>query len=320
MQYKMLVMSALMSLILSLQAQRATQPSIMVIPNDGWCIEKGYTVEFTDAFSGTTREVPDYRKAVNDQELIAVIAKINEMFSERGFPLVNMQSALQKIESDRAVEDIINNRSGAGVGQSPLDQLNATAGADINLVVTWIVNKVGPKKSVTFTLQALDAYTSKQVGGASGTGPQMMSTELPVMLQEAVLSHVDNLQAQMSSHFDDLRTNGREVRVRIMVWNDAPVYLDDECGGTEYIDLISDWMFDNTVNGAFSEGDVTETRMELDFVRIPLYDDRGRPINTRRFGRQLSRYLEKTCSDMDDTGIKVISRGLGEVWLLLGGK
>jgi hypothetical protein len=319
------ILILLISLVYAFQVsvgQTAQQPSIMVVPNEAWCIDKGYVTTFTDPITEMTQQTPDYRKAVNDQELIMVIAKMNELFSERGFPLKNMQTTLQKLDRDRAADLAMGSKSGASMNKSALDELNEEAKADIVLSITWVVNEIGPKRSLAFTMQALDSYTSKQVGGASGTGPQSFSSEMSILLQEAVLSHVENMQAQMQEHFDDLRMNGRQINLRLRVWDDAMYDLETECGDDddELIDIIYDWLAENAQGGVFTEGDVTETRAEYNDVRIPLFDEKGRATNPRRFGRDLSKHLRKVCPDADDSGIKVLGRGLGEVWLVLGGK
>ena len=60
-------------------------------------------------------------------------------------------------------------------------------------------------------MQGLDAYSDKQIAGASGTGQPSFTAEMPVLLEEAVLAHVDNFNVQLQSHFDDMFANGREI-------------------------------------------------------------------------------------------------------------
>jgi hypothetical protein len=322
MKNKVIILSILLAILSQFAlAQTARQPSIMVVPNESWCLRKDYKTTFTDPYTGQEMEVPDYRKAVNDQDMIIAISKINELFSDRGFPLKNMQTVLQNIDRRRGAMGALGSRSGSSTARSPLDEVNDEAKADIMLTLDWRINELGgPKKSMWFGIQSLDAYTSKQVGGASGTGEPGFNIEISSMLGEAVLSHVDNLQSQMMEHFDDLRNNGREIRMQILVWEDFDMYLDDECGDAEIIDHITNWLDDNTVGGVFNETDFTETTLIYDDVRIPLFDDGGRAINARQFGRGLVKYLEDKCSDLDDAGIKSVPRGLGEIWLVLGGK
>ena len=61
---------------------------------------------------------------------------------------------------------------------------------DIWMQITYNVNKKGPRSSIQFTLQGLDAYTDKQVATATGNG-EPSSGSTPELMQEAVLAHLD---------------------------------------------------------------------------------------------------------------------------------
>ena len=67
---------------------QAKKPTIMVVPSDLWCNTNGYMMEFDN--QGTKVSVPDYVKALqSDVNLVPVIAKINDLMADRGFPLKN---------------------------------------------------------------------------------------------------------------------------------------------------------------------------------------------------------------------------------------
>ena len=180
---------------------------------------------------------------------------------------------------------------------------------------------MGPKKSLTFNLQGLDSYSNKQIATAAGTGTPTFSSEVPVLLEEAVISFMDPFTSSLQAHFDDLFKNGREVSLRIKKWDDWEYDLESYFGADEEElgVLIEDWLVDNTVSGRFSTTDATENMMIFEQVRIPLYyERRGRQVamDTRRFVRNLSSYLRKTLN-IDN---KLTTRGLGEATLILGSK
>ena len=201
-------------------------------------------------------------------------------------------------------------------GKNPIDQLKAIAKADIILQLTLTLNKTGPKKSITFNLQGLDSYTDKQVASASGTGAPSFSAEIPVLLEEAVLSHMDNFSSSLQTHFDDMFENGREVIVRIQKWDDWDEDLETEYGGEELGTIIEDWLADNTVKGRFSTTDMTENMALFEQVRIPLFNEKGRAIDARRFVKKLSKVLKKTHQIPN----KLVMKGLGRATIILGGK
>lgn len=294
---------------------QAKKPTLMVVPSDIWCNMNGYMMEFDN--QGRIVKVPDYKKALQENlELMMVISKINELMTERGFPLKNLESSLKTLESEGAEEEMMTSRSGSDVNESPVDKLKKVAKADIWIQMTWAVNTVGPKRSITFNLQGLDAYTDKQVAGASGTGQPSFTAELPVLLEEAVLTYLDNFNVQLQAHFDDLFANGREIILRIRTWSNSETDLETEFGGKALSEIIEEWVSQNTVQGRFSTSDATENMMLMEQVRIPLYDAGGRAVDARGWARGLQKYL-KTTYQVD---AKLTMRGLGQAALVIGEK
>lgn len=294
---------------------QAKKPTLMVVPSDVWCNKNGYMMSFDN--QGYTQKFPDYKMAFQDNsDLLLVISKINELMVERGFPLKNLESALKTLSGESAEDAMMTSKSGSDVAETPIDKLRKTAKADIWIQLTWTINVTGPKRSITFNLQGLDAYTDKQIAGASGTGAQSFSTELPVLLEEAVLSHLDNFNAQLQSHFDDLFANGREVTLRVKVWDSYDGDLESEFNGDELGEIIEKWVNDNTVQHRFSTSDATESMMLFEQVRIPLYNANGSATDARGWGQELRKYLKSNYG----VECKVMTKGLGGVTLVVGEK
>lgn len=295
---------------------QAKKPTIMVVPSDAWCSERGYMAEFDN--QGTHTKVPDYKKAVQENaDLITVISKINELMATRGFPLKSLESAIKTLESETAENAMLTSKtSGAGAAESPVDKLKKVAKADIIMQVTWKVNTIGPKHSVTFTLQGLDAYTDKQVAGASGTGNELIGSNLSVMLEAAVLSHIDNFNVQLMNHFDDLFANGREIIVRMKKFDSFAGDFETDYGGQELGDQIENWMKENTVKGRFSTTDATENMMLFEQVRIPLFDASGKAIDARGWAKGLQKFLKDTYKIES----KLMTKGLGQASVVIGEK
>jgi hypothetical protein len=137
-----------------------------------------------------------------------------------------------------------------------------------------------------------------------------------VLLEEAVLSHIDNFNTQLQSHFDDMAANGREVALRIRVWSSFDGDLESEYDGVELRDIIEEWVAENTVSGRFSTTDATETIMQFEQVRIPLYNEKNRPMDTRAWAVGLQRMLR----DKYQIEAKLMMKGLGQAQLVLGEK
>ncbi len=299
-------------------AQKAKVPTIMVVPDDDWCFAKNrdYKVSYTNPQTGITKDYPDYYKALqNDTDLNSVITQIGKMFSDRGLNLLDLKAVMDKIEADKAKKATIVADEGEDIEISPEDELAQNAQADILLKVTWKVDKAGPHRQVTFTIKAIDFYTSKQISGATGTGEKSLATEIAVLLKEAVLSHIDNLQSQMQSHFDDLIENGREVSLRIVTVAGSEINLQDD----DLYDFILEWMDQNTVKGVYSEQVSSATELPFGDVRIPMFkdiNDSEKAVDAKRYFRDFAKVL-KNKFDFD---VKVKTYGLGEVWLVLNKK
>lgn len=294
---------------------QAKKPTLMVVPSDAWCSVNNCLVEYDN--QGTKIRLPDYRKAMLNPELLQVIAKINTLMAERGFPLKDLGAALKSIDADAAESSVSTNKSGASLTESPVDKLKKTAKADIIIQLTYTVNVLGPKKSISYNMQGLDSYTDKQIAGAQGIGAPSFSATLDVLLQEAVLANLDNFNAQLQKHFDDMFANGREITIRIRTYDNWTKNLDDEIGGSSISEIIEDWVKKRAVKGRFSTTDATENMMYLEQVRMPIYDSTGNAMDARGFVRILQRYLGSTKYKIPS---KLTIKGLGQATLILGEK
>ena len=316
MKSKIISIFVLLFISINLIFSQAKKPSIMIVPMDNWMQENGFMTKINSM--GEEISYPDYRKAtLENSDLINVISKVGELMSERGFPTKDLEASLKSIEAQQAEDAMLSSKSGAETSESPIDRLKKVAKADIWMQVNWKVITKGPKKKVDFTIRGIDAYTNNQVATSSGTGEFAMGVEPVELLREAILANLDLFNGQLLSHFDDMFENGRVISFRIKVWDDWDYDLEtEELGNEELGILIEDWMGDNTVNNKFSTVDATESMMFFDQVRIPLFNEKGRAIDARRWGNGLRKYL-KTEFEIES---KLMSQGLGQVQLILGSK
>ncbi|MFO8021091.1 MAG: DUF6175 family protein [Perlabentimonas sp.] len=313
----------ILSLISLTLLGQARKPTIMVVPSDQYCISRDYKMEFESM--GRTQTLPDYKAAMqNDADLRLVITKMGQIMADRGFPLKDLEMELRNLEREQAEAAMLTSGStGSEIAESPVDMLKRTAKADIILDLSFDVKRQGPNRYITFNLRGLDAYTSKQISGAAGAGDPSSAASPELLLEEAVLSHMDGFNAGLMSHFEDMFEKGREVRVNIRTWanwyDNLETYFTYDNEELELLEHIEDWFYDNTVQGRFSLSDASDTQMRFEQVRIPLFEERRgrqRAIDTRRWVSDLSKHLR------DNFGIdsKIYMRGLGEAWLIVGEK
>ncbi len=303
---------------------QAKKPIIMVVPSDNFCVQNAYTIAVNA--NGSDQVLPDYKKALQESdELRLVMIKMGAIMADRGFPLKDLEQTLKSIESESAEISMLQSKSsGAAINETPIDILKRTAKADIILDLDFIVKRQGPNNYITFTLKGLDAYTNKQVAGVAGAGAPSSSATVDLLLEEAVLSQMDNFNGQLMTFFDDMFANGREVKLVLRIWDNADVDFEEDFDVNGDIDMlgfhIENWLVENTVSGRFSTIDATESMMRFEQVRIPMSivkNGRDIAMDTRRFASSLSRYLAAEPFNIES---KIYQRGLGEAWLIVGEK
>jgi hypothetical protein len=296
---------------------QAKKPTLMILPSDNWCEQRFFNTVFDN--QGTKQKVPNYKQAFQeDTEIGQVISKIGSLMIDRGFPLKDAEQELKAIEARNAEDNMTtSSASGSSISESPLDKLKNKAKADIIIQIWWKVNKTDQGKSVSFVLEAFDAYTSKRIASSTGNGTPNNTDIVPVLLQNAILANVDPFAAQLQSHFDDMFNNGREIILTLKKWNSWDKNMETEIDGKEITDYVNEWLQKNTVKGKFSIADATENIIRCDQVRIPLYDANNNAIDARQFAKGLQKYFKAAPFNFE---VKLMTRGLGEAILVLGEK
>lgn len=302
---------------------QARKPILMVVPSDAWCQRNNCTTTFIDE-TGARHNIPDYRKAVGQsEELRLVISEMATIMADRGFPLKDLEQSLKSLQQEDAELSLIQSKnSGSSILESPTDKIKRTAKADIILDLDFNVKKQGPKRYISFNLRANDAYSNKTISSISGDGKPSASITTGVLLEEAVLNYMDAFNAALMTHFEDMAQNGREVKINILLWQNAPFDLEEEFdynGDTLPLgDIIDFWMDDHCVEGRYSRINGSESEIRYEQVRIPLFmqiSGKERAIDTRRFISNLSSMLKKEPFNITS---KIYEKGLGETWLIIG--
>lgn len=291
---------------------QAKRPAIMVVPSDVWCNENNCMTEFDN--QGAIQKVPDYKKALLHKDMYLVINKIGEIMSEKGFPLKDLGMSVKSLETNAALTANINTGDNSKIVETPFEKLLKTAKADIILFVHWSVNAVGPSKSLTFIVQGADAYSTIQVAAASGTSPNSYTEDVPLLLTQSLITHIDPFVAQLQAHFNDIRDNGRTVKLTCLKSESSATNYLSQFNGEELSMIIENIVYENTVEGVFNLNIATENMMEFQ-MRIPLYAEDGvRAIDTRYWTMT---YVQKVLRAKYNIDSKVDMKGLGEVFLTI---
>lgn len=296
--------------------RKAMKPVIMVVPEKAWCINQGF-VKSSDPKS------PDYEKALLNDDVLNVITKMGGIMQERGYPLKNLQAALDELKNEDAMDMALTSKADGEIVEDELDQLTRVAQADILVNIAFTRTSYGPRNMVEFRVTSIDAATTKQIGGETGRS-SASGAPISVLLEESVLGFIDNFTGSIQRHFEDLATNGREGSVIFKIASDCPlnfeseVQLNGESG--ELSEVIDYWMNEHTVNGSFTQNGKTRNRMSYEQVRFPLFAKGkfgGKPkaINMESFVKPITSFLSQF-----GVSVATVPVGIGKAYVILGGK
>ena len=299
-------------LFISIAVGAQKKPTLMILPSDNWCTQRYFMTEYDN--QGTMERVPNYRQAFQeDIELSPVISKIGELMTDLGYSLKDAEMELKNISARTSENNVtLSKSSGAELSESPLDVLKQRAKADIIIQLGWVVNA----SSLTFTLEAFDAYTSKRIATSTGT-TNRTAESIPIQLQHAIERNIKPFDKQMDTFYSKMQSNGREIILTIRKWDNWENDLETEYNGDELLNHIQQWLTKNTIKHQFNLSDATENVAQFEQVMIPLKNDNGVAMDARSFARELQKYLNAAPFNITS---KLMMRGLGEAILVLGEK
>ena len=308
MRYILLMTFIFLSVVVGAQKK----PTLMILPSDNWCTQRYFTTEYDN--QGVKERIANYRQAFQeDLELSPVISKIGELMTKLGYSLKDAEMELKNLSARTAEDNVtFSKSSGAQLSESPLDVLKRRAKADIIIQLGWVVNA----SSITFTLEAFDAYTSKRIATSSGTTDRTGS-DIAIQLQQAVERNIKPFDKQMDVFYSNMQANGREIVLTVRTWENWDKDLEAEYEGEELLNYIQQWLTQNTVKQQFNLTDATENVAQFEQVMIPLKSDKGIAMDARSFTRGLQKYLNSAPFSITS---KLMMRGLGEAILVLGEK
>ena len=244
--------------IFSLVAQTAKKPTIMILPSDNWCTQRYFTTNFSN--QGINAKIPNYQQAfTEDLELPQVISKVGGVLTELGYSIKDAEMEIKNLNTRMAEDNVTTSKtSGASLIESPLDILKRRSKSDIIIQIWWNLNRENKSRSVSFTIEAFDAYTNKRIATSTGT-TQASSESIPIILERAVKENINPFDQQMEKWYADQQVNGREIVLTVRCWDNWENDLETEFDGNELTDCIQDWLQEKTINGAFNLTDATES-------------------------------------------------------------
>ena len=291
------------------------KPAMLVIPSDQLLQQFG-KLKQQEAL-GKTLQVRDYNGyLLTDQDSKFIISTIQSAFIQMGYPLNDLEQTLKSINEQEMLDAI------DGIQKDAKTILLTTAKPDIILELDYNIvtdrSSRDFKKSLTYTLRAIDAFSNKVVATIQQTNFEGNSkTATPATLMESALAKdTKGFTQQINNHFNTIIETGRDITLRVTIDNGVNLTMSDEClDGDTYSDFIIDWVKVNTLLGAYNMNRNTETEMYFTNVKIKTLNDNGTQYSAYDFARELSKALNKGC------GIKSrnTTQGLGMATISIKG-
>ena len=212
----------------------------------------------------------------------------------------------------------------AMLAESPVDRLRRTAQCDIIIDIASRKIQNGPFTQIVFNITAIDAYSSMEVAACPPVQTEAVDAPVEILLDRAVQDVKATFASKIQKYFEDTYNKGRNARILLKRWEDAFVDFESEVTygdqEAELGEVIQVWMDQNCVGGQFNLVNATDNTLDFNPARIPVRGTNlaGKevPIDAAGFVRNLSKWLKS------QYGIesKVLPKGLGEAWLVIGGK
>lgn len=302
-------MAAVVLCTLNLIVSAQKMPTITIMPSDNWCFTHYYVKTYKD--QGQTVTVSNFPAAFQqDPELSSMISKLGQIMTDYG---LNVKDAEQEMNAIlvRQGEDAatMSKTTGAMLMENDLDVIKKRTKCDVMMQINWhIINR----NTLDLTIEAFDAYTNKRIATSSNTAP-LQEASAVITAAQILRTHILPFINQLSTFYQDINDNGREIILWIKRFDDSEQDLETEIDGESIQDIVDNWLHENTVNDVFNLSDATEDFAQYEQVRIPIQDEKGRNMSARDFANKLRKYLSAK-------GIqtKISTRGLGEAALILG--
>ena len=299
-------------------AVEQARPTIMVIPGDQTL--QNFKCLKTQRANGREYILRDYKKyLLKDDRAERIISAIQNEFNAQNYPLTDFEQALKQLDTQEALD------MADGFEKDAKTMLLTVAQPDIILELTYDTsrdkmsmtshnyNQRG-EKNISYTLNALDAYTNKVV--ATMTSSNIKGTSTTQTIQEDLKQNMPKFQQDITKYFSDILTRGRDITVRVAVEKGCNVKLTDESiEGDTYADWIMDYIKTHTVKGAYKMQHNTDKELYFVNCRIRLLNEDGTQYGVYDWTRDLQKNLRK------NLGLQCTNKaqGLGEVLISVKG-
>lgn len=291
------------------------KPNLIVIPSDELLQKFGMLKQ--ENAQGRTIYIRDFKGyLLKDPNAKFIIASIQSSFIKVGFPLNDLEQTLKSLDDQEILDGVDN------IQKDSKTMLVTSAKPDIILELNYDMvtqnNSRNLKKSLTYTLRAIDAFSNKVVATIqeSGFGKDEAENDVSSLMKKALNKDIPDYTKQINTFFADIIQKGRDITVRVAIDKSVTLSMEDDClTGDTYSDWIVEYLKTHSQKGAYKMERNTETEMFFRNVRIKTLNADGTQYSAYDFAKEMKKALAKA------GGIKSSNKtqGLGDAFLELKG-
>lgn len=251
------------------QNVNTVQPKIMVIPY--------------------TKEGEDLRTVLEDDVNKRItLAKIREVFDDRGFTTIDFTARLKAIS-----------QNGVFTADNQTDlksQLIEMSGADIYVEAEMNVLLSSSGNSVKVIVTAYDVSTGASLANKVGDSGKFYTDDIGKLASKAIGLCAEEFLNTIQTKFSDIVENGRSVIINFGFDQNSSYSMSSEIGGQglQLSDELEMWMEEHAYKNNYHIQGTTDKQMIFDDVRIPLKDPKnGNNYNTNKFALEIFKFMRK---------------------------
>lgn len=287
-------------------------PTLMILPSDNLMKNSGALT--TQTINGKSVVMRDYNKFfTSNKDNKAIISVIQNAFVQVKYPIQDLEQTLKQLETQEALDMV------DGMEKDAKTMLLTVAQPDMIIELDYnssfdMKKPVNEARTISYTLNVIDSYTSTVISSTSETG--LTGENTASILFAGLEKNAKKMTSEIQNAFSDILTRGRNVTVRIAVGAGCDFSLNDDSIVDEpYSDWIVDYIKTHTVKGAYKMQRNTDKELYFVNCRIPLLNEDGTQYGVYDWARDMSKSIRK------NLGVKATnkSQGLGEILITLDG-
>ncbi len=243
------------------------QPTIMVIP--------------------FAKEKESLRSVYENSEILRIaMTKAKEAFDKRGVNTIDLIAKIKQTNNNSVLqEDQVSDFK---------DEVIASSGADIYVVVEASKNFSNSGNSANVILTAYDAFSGESLANKTSNSPKIYTDNFEKLVEKAIENEIDNLLNTIQEKFTLILENGRSIVLTVGIENGTSLTMDSEINkdGDLLSELIEDWMEQNSYKSQYHIQGISKNKILFDLVKIPIFGEDGKNFRIRDFTSKFRKYLK----------------------------